>query len=72
MRTTICEVELSARGETQIAALKKWYRSLPIADTRPSSTLDMRWVTLAEDPQNGKANASVVYMRPQQRVPPTN
>ncbi len=72
-RTTICEVELSARGETQIAALKKWYQEFSqLQNARPSSTLDMRWVTLAEDPQNGKANASVVYMRPQQRVPPTN
>jgi hypothetical protein len=72
-RTTMCEVDLSARGETQVAALKKWYQEFSrLQNTRPSSTLDMRWVTLAEDPQNDKATASVVYMRPQQRVPPTD
>jgi hypothetical protein len=72
-RTTMCEVNLSARGETQVAALKKWYQEFSqLQNTRPSPTLDMLWVTLAEDPQNGKATASVVYTRPQQRVPPRN
>jgi hypothetical protein len=64
-RTTMCEVDLSAHGETQIAALRTWYQEFSrLQRTRPSSTLDMLFVTLADDPQNGKATASVVYSRP--------
>lgn len=67
-RASFCEIHLTAKGEEQAAALKKWYekRNELLREPRPNSPLQMRLSSYTNQSEQGVAEVRFTYQKPAQ------
>ena len=67
-RATLCEVHLTAQGDGQAAALKKWYekRDELLRVPRPNSPLHVRMSSYTNQSEQGLAEVKFTYQKPTQ------
>ena len=67
-RATLCEMHLTAKGDEQTAALKKWFedRNELLREPRPNSQLQVRMSSYTNQSEQGLAEVKFTYQKPAQ------